>query len=191
MGKADKVPIWKGVSVERWQEFKVSLQACHLANWEFITEAQAVHKVFEMFKATGETAAVDSLSGYMLAGSTIPSFSDILYDIDCLFKVNRIGNGLDIVNELIFKAATAQDVIAKIEKLLKLVTGGHVSIRNIFMAGAIKDNISDGAKIALVNTMACLDREREQVRFTELKAAFRQTYVAPSPLRHILWPKFQ
>ena len=42
------------------------------ANWECITEAQAVHKVFEMFKATGETAAADSLSGYMLAGSTIP-----------------------------------------------------------------------------------------------------------------------
>ena len=73
------------------------------------------------------------------------------------------------------KASTAQDAIAKIEKLSKLVTGGHVSIRNIFMAQAIKDNISDGAKIALVNTMACLDREREQVRFTEFKAAFRQT----------------
>ena len=69
-----------------------------MANWEFMTEAQAVHKVFEMFQAAGETATADSLSGYMLAGSTIPPFSDILYDIDCLFKVNRIGNGLDIVN---------------------------------------------------------------------------------------------
>ena len=79
MGKADKVPIWKGASAKRWQEFKVSLQAWHLANWEFITEAQAVHKVFEMFNAAGETAAADSLSGYMLAGSTIHPFSDILY----------------------------------------------------------------------------------------------------------------
>ena len=139
-----------------------------------------------MFKAAGETAAVDSLSGFMLVGSTIPPFSDIFYDIDCLFKVNRIGNGLDIVNELNFKASTAQDAIAIIEKLSKLVTGGHVSIRDIFMAGAIKDNISDGAKIALVNTMACLDREREQVRFTEFKSAFRQTFVPPPPQTHFM-----
>ena len=121
----------------------------------------------------------------MLAGSTIPPFSEILYDIDCLFKVNRIVNGLDIVNELNFKASMAQDDIAKIEKLSKLVTGGNVSIRNIFMAQAIKDNISDGAKIALVNTMACLDREREQVRFTEFKTAFRQTFV-PTPWTHFM-----
>ena len=119
-----------------------------------------------------------------------PPLSDILYDIDCLFKVNKIGNGLDIVNELNFKASTGQDAIAKIEKLSKLVTGGQVSIRDIFMAQAIKDNIFAGAKIALISTMACLDREREQVRFTEFKAAFRQTFVA-NPLRHILWPKFQ
>ena len=180
MGKADKVPIWKGASAERWQEFRISLQAWHCANWEFLTEAQAVHKVFEMFKAAGEAAAADSLSGYMQAGSTIPPFADILYDIDCLFKVNRIGNGLDIVNDLNFKAATAQEAIAKIEKLSKLVTGGHVSIRDIFMAGAIKDNIPDGSKIALVNTMVLLDRDCEQVRFTEFKAAFRQTFAPPS-----------
>ena len=67
-----------------------------------MTAAQAVHKVYEMFKAAWETAAADSLSSYMLAGSTttIPPFSEILYDIDCLFKVNRIANGLDILNEL-------------------------------------------------------------------------------------------
>ena len=54
------------------------------------------------------------------------------------------------------------------------------------MAQAIKDNISDRTKIALVNTMACLDREREQVRFTEFKAAFRQTCVAPPPWTHFM-----
>ena len=118
----------------------------------------------------------------MLAGGTIPPFADILYDIDSLFKVNRIGNGLDIVNDLNFKAATAQEAIAKIEKLSKLVTGGHVSIRDIFMASAFKDNIPDGSKIALVNTiMALLDRDREQVRFMEFKAALRQTFAAPPP----------
>ena len=138
-----------------------------------------------MFKAAGETAAADSLAGYMLAGSTIPPFADILYDIDCLFKVNRIGNGLDIVNDLNFKAATAQEAIAKIEKLSKLVTGGHVSILDNFMAGAIKDNIPDGSKIALVNTMALLDRDRKQVRF-KFKAAFRQTFATPPPQTHFM-----
>ena len=49
------------------------------------------------------------------------------------------------------------------------------------MAQAIKDNIPDGAKIALINTMACLDREREIVRFTEFKAAFKQILVAIPP----------
>ena len=181
MGKADKVPIWNGASAERRQKFKISLQAWHYANWEFITEAQAIHKVFEMFKAAGETAGADSLSWYMLAGSTIPPFADILYDIDCLFKVNRIGNGLDIVNDLNFKAATAQEAIAKIEKLSKLVTGGHVSIRNIFMAGAIKDNIPDGSKIALVNTMALLDRDHEQVRFTEFMLLLGKPLPPPPP----------
>ena len=100
---------------------------------------------------------------------------------------------LPIANELNFKASTAQDAIAKIDKLSKLVTGGNVSNRNIFMAQAIKDNIFNRAKITLVNTMACLDREREQVWFIEFKAAFRQTFVdpRPPPHRHILWPKFQ
>ena len=54
--------------------------------------------------------------------------------------------------------------------------GGKVNIRDVLMACAIKDNISDGAKIALVNTMALIDREREQVRFTEFKSAFKQTF---------------
>jgi hypothetical protein len=87
-----------------------------------------------------------------------------------------------------WKAGTAQEAIAKILKLSKLVIS--VSIRNIFMVGAIKDNIPDGSKIALVNTMALLDRDCEQVRFTEFKAAFRQTFANPPPLlRHILWPQ--
>ena len=49
------------------------------------------------------------------------------------------------------------------------------------MAQAIKDNIPDGAKIALINTMACLDREQEIVRFTECKEAFKQTFVSIPP----------
>ena len=64
---------------------------------------------------------------------------------------------------------------------LNLCRGGQVNIRDVLMACAIKDNISNGARIALVNTMALLDREREQVRFTELKAAFKQTFQPPPP----------
>ena len=109
-------------------------------------------------------------------GATIPAFEDILYYIDCLYKVNRLGNALDIVNDLDFKANPAQEAIGKIERLSKLVQGGKVNIRDVLMACAIKDNISDGARIALVNTMALIDRECEQVRFTEFKAAFKQTF---------------
>ena len=80
--------------------------------------------------------------------------------------------------------------MAKIEKLSKLATGGQVSICDIFMAQAIKDNISDGAKIVLENTMACLDRECEQVRF-RVQSCFQANFCCPPPLRHTLWPKFQ
>ena len=111
MGKADKVPIWKGSNTERWQEFRNSLTAWHFANGEFLTQPQIIHKIAQMFKGAGETAAADSLSGYMQAGAIIPPFEDILYDIDCLYKVNRIGNALDIVNDLDFKATTAQEAI--------------------------------------------------------------------------------
>ena len=69
-----KVPIWKGANTERLQEFRVSLQAWHSANWEFITQAQVVHKVFEMLKAARVTAVADSLSGYIQADSIIPPF---------------------------------------------------------------------------------------------------------------------
>ena len=108
MGKADKVPAWKGSGTERWQEFRNSLTARYFANGEFLTQAQTIHKIAEIFKGAGETAAADSLFGYSQVGATIPPFEDILYDMDCLFKVNRIGNALDIVNDLDFKVTTAQ-----------------------------------------------------------------------------------
>ena len=95
--------------------------------------------------------------------------------------MNRIRNALDIVNDLDFKANTAQEAIGKIERLSKLVQGGQVNICDVLMAGAIRDNISDGSKIALANTMALLDREREQVRFNEFKSAFKQTFTTTPP----------
>ena len=100
VGKADKSPTWKGSSVKRWQEFTVSLQSWHVANKDFMTEAQAIHKVYQMFKEAGETAAADSLTTYLLLANNIPSFSHILYDIDNLFEVNGVSSALDIENEL-------------------------------------------------------------------------------------------
>ena len=61
----------------------------------------------------------------------------------------------------------------KIEKLSKLVSGANVTIRDIFRAQAIKDNIPEGGKIALINTLASLDGQSEQMHFTEFKSAFR------------------
>ena len=144
-----------------------------------------------MFKSAGETAAADSLLGYSQLNATIPPFEDIIHDLDSLYKVNRIGNSLDIVNDFTFKAPTAQEVIGKIEKMAKLVQGGQVTIRDLLMAGAIRDNISPGSQIALVNTMAQKDLEGERVRFTEFKSAFRQTFVATPPLRYFFRPEFE
>ena len=186
VGKADKPPAWKGSSMERWQEFTVSLQAWHVPNKDFMTEAQAIHKVYQMFREAGEPTAADSLTSYLLLGNNIPSFSHILYDIDNLFKVNRVSNSLDIVNELNLKSSSATETVAKIEKLSKLVVGGNVTIRNIFMAQAIKDNIPDMGKIAMINTLAYLDRESEIMRFTEFKSAFKQTFAATLPHETIL-----
>ena len=59
------------------------------------------------------------------------------------------------------------------------------------MAGAIRDNISPGSQIALVNTMAQKDLEGERVRFTEFKSAFRQTFVATPPSDTFLRPEFE
>ena len=109
----DKPPAWKGSSVERWQELTISLQAWHVANRDFMTAAQAIHKVYQMFKEAGETATADSIIAYLLLGSNIPPFSHILYDIDSLFKVNRISNALYIVNELNFKSTLATEAVAK------------------------------------------------------------------------------
>ena len=74
------------------------------------------------------------------------------------------------------KSSLATEAVAKIEKLSKLVSGANVTIRDIFMAQAIKDNIPDGGKI---NTLASLDRQSEQTRFTEFKSTFRQTFSVP------------
>ena len=95
-GKADKVPAWVGSGTERWQEYRTSLCAWFYANRDFLTEGQIISKIGEMFKSAGETAAADSLLGYSQLDSTIPPFEDIIHDLDSLYKVNRIGNSLDI-----------------------------------------------------------------------------------------------
>ena len=163
VGKADKPLAWKGSSIKGGKNSPLAFR-------HGTTEAQAILKVYQMFKEARETAAADSLTTYLLLGSNIPSFSHILYDIDNLFKVNHVSNALDIINKLNLKSSSATEAVAKIEKLSKLVIGGNVTIKDIFMAQAIKDNIPDGAKIALINTLAYLDRETEIMWFTEFKS---------------------
>ena len=90
--------------------------AWYYSNRDFLTEGQIMSKLAEMFKSAGETAAADSLLGYSQLGSSAPPFQEILYDLDSLYKVNRIGNALDIVTDFSFKAPTAQAVIAKIDQ---------------------------------------------------------------------------
>ena len=48
------------------------------------------------------------------------------------------------------------------------------------MALAIKDNIADGRKITLINTLASLDRQSEQTRFTKFKSALPNFSVPPT-----------
>ena len=102
-------------------------------------------------------------------------------DIDSLFKVNRVSNAFDIVNEMNFRSSSATEAIGKIEKLSKLVLGANVTIKDIFMAQAIKDNIPDGGRIALINALSILDRQSDHMHFIKFKSAFRQTFsVTPS-----------
>jgi hypothetical protein len=72
LGKADKPPAWKGSNMECWQEYTVSLQAWYIANRDFMTAAQAIHKVYKTFRDAGETAAADSLTSYLLLGKPPP-----------------------------------------------------------------------------------------------------------------------
>ena len=105
-----------------------------------MSETQSIQKVCQTFRDAGETAAADSLTGYLVFGQQPPPFSEILMDIDSLFKVNRVSNAFDIVNEMNFRSSSATEAIGKIEKLSKLVIGANVT-KDIFMAQAIKDNI--------------------------------------------------
>ena len=58
-----------------------------------------------------------------------------------LFKVNRVANALDILGEFNFLI--------------------------FFLAKAIQENISEGGKMAMINTMALLDRESDGRRFID------------------------
>ena len=158
-------------SVERWQEFTIILKAWYYDNRDFMSETQSIQKVCQTFRDAGETAAADSLTGYLVFGQQPPPFSEILMDIDSLFKVNRVSNAFDIVNEMNFRSSSATEAIGKIEKLSKLVWGANVTIKDIFMAQAIKDNIPDGGRIALINALSILDRQLDHVRFIEFKSS--------------------
>ena len=142
-GKADKCPPpWKGQSIERWQEYSTSLQAWYAANIDFMTQAQSLQKMCQVFQAAGETAIADSLNYYLatFGQDPPPHFDMVLMDIDSLFKVNRVSNVLDIVNQLKFDSSSATEAIAKIDKLSK-----HKCINwKYFFPLAIIDNIPEG-----------------------------------------------
>ena len=56
--------------------------------------------------------------------------------------------------------------------------GANVTIKDIFMAQAIKDNIP-GGRIALINAMSLLDTKTDHMCFIDFKAAFRQSFSVP------------
>ena len=106
-------PPWKGHSVERWQEYPTTLQALYTANIDFMTQAQSLQKMCQVFRDAGELAAADSLTYYLVAfgqDPPPPHFETVLRDIDSLFKVNRVYNALDIVNEIDFKFGGGESI---------------------------------------------------------------------------------
>ena len=56
-----------------------------------------------------------------------------------------------------------------------------MTIKDIFMAKAIKDNIPDGWEDCIDQRMSLWDRQSDHLRFIEFKAVFHQTFsVTPS-----------
>ena len=74
-----------------------------------------------------------------------------------MFKVNRVSNALDIVNALNFKSSSATEAVTKIEKLYKIVVGEMSQLRIYSWLRSLRTTF----QMALINTMAYLDREQE------------------------------
>ena len=70
-----------------------------------------------------------------------PLFDFVLGDIDSLFLINQLMNADDILSEFDLKATSATNTIAKINQLSKLVSGGGGTLKDLFKAKSLTDNI--------------------------------------------------
>ena len=86
----------------------------------------------------------NSKNNYLMASKDeydYPLFEFVLWDIDRLLHVNQLINACNIMREFDLKATSATDTVAKIDQLSKLVTGGGVTLKDLFMAKSLIDNI--------------------------------------------------
>ena len=88
---------------------------------------------------------------------------------------------MDILGEFNFLTNSATETITIVEKLSKLVVRPNVSMKDIYFAKAIQENIPEGSRMEMINTMALLDKESDGRQFIEFKAALRQSF--PSPIK--------
>ena len=87
---------------------------------------------------------------------------------------------MDILGKFDFLTNSATETFTKIEKLSKIMVGANVSIKDIFFAKAIRENIPEGGRMAMINTIALLDKESDGRRFIKFKAALGQSFPSPS-----------
>ena len=59
----------------------------------------------------------------------------------------------NILSEFDLKATSATNIIAKIDRLLKLVTGGGVTWENLFMAKSLMDNIGEKGTLGVLKRL--------------------------------------
>ena len=127
--------------------------------WEFFCDAKE--------QATAHSVASRDEFDY-------PLFNAVLGDIDHFIPVNRrFMNMCDILSEFDLKATSTTDTIAKINRLSKLVTRGGVTLKDLFMAKSLMDNIGEHGTLWVPQTMSPSGDNIEITRYVEFKAAHR------------------
>ena len=105
----------------------------------------------------------------------------VLGDIDLLFRVNRFINALDILSEFDLKATSATNTIAKTDRLSILVTGGGITLKDLFMAKSLMDNIGEQGTLGVLQTMSPSNDYNETTMYIEFKADKFSQSPRPSP----------
>ena len=105
-----------------------------------------------------------------------PSLNEVLKDIDHLFRINRLMNSHDILNDFDLKATSTTDTISKIDWLFKLVTVVGVTLKNLFLASL--DSIGEQGT-GVLQTMNMSDDLDDTKRYVEFKAALQQVFPIP------------